>query len=125
MQVNHGRPWSLIEIKDSQHGHGENSQTIRKENIMTQGVTKLPVAKENRLEPQEAASWRPLLSLQREINQVFDQFDRNWSRSLTSLTETGGHSSHTRFSILSRRLAWRLHGRRWRSTSSTRRKPMR
>lgn len=45
---------------------------------MTQGVTKLPIAKENRLEPQETAPWRPLLSLQREINQVFDQFDRNW-----------------------------------------------
>lgn len=45
---------------------------------MTQDVTKLPIAKENRPSLRETAPWRPLLGLQREINQVFDQFDRNW-----------------------------------------------
>lgn len=44
---------------------------------MTQSVTKLPVSKEAKAAP-ERAPWRPLLNLQREINQVFDQFDRNW-----------------------------------------------
>lgn len=45
---------------------------------MTQSVTKLPVTKDDRPIPRETAPWRPLLGLQREINQVFDQFDRNW-----------------------------------------------
>jgi len=44
---------------------------------MMQTVTKLPVTKEE-APKQEAAPWRPLLSLQREINQIFDQFDRGW-----------------------------------------------
>jgi HSP20 family protein len=46
---------------------------------MTQSVTKLPVTKEQKLSQREAAPWRPLLSLQQEINQLFDQFDRGWN----------------------------------------------
>jgi len=45
--------------------------------MMTQTVTKLPVAKEE-TQRQDAAPWRPLLGLQHEINQIFDQFDRGW-----------------------------------------------
>jgi HSP20 family protein len=41
-------------------------------------VTKLPVTKETKLSRPEPAMWHPLLSLQREINQIFDQFDRGW-----------------------------------------------
>jgi HSP20 family protein len=41
-------------------------------------VTKLPVTKETKLSRPEPAMWHPLLSLQREINQIFDQFDRAW-----------------------------------------------
>ncbi|WP_119269544.1 Hsp20/alpha crystallin family protein [Taklimakanibacter deserti] len=41
-------------------------------------VTKLPVTKEAKLSRPEPATWHPLLSLQREINQIFDQFDRGW-----------------------------------------------
>lgn len=44
---------------------------------MTQSVTRLPITKEEKTSP-ASASWRPLLGLQREINQIFDQFDRNW-----------------------------------------------
>ncbi|WP_119390809.1 Hsp20/alpha crystallin family protein [Taklimakanibacter lacteus] len=41
-------------------------------------VTKLPVSRETRLGKPEVAPWHPLQSLQREINQMFDQFDRGW-----------------------------------------------
>jgi HSP20 family protein len=53
-------------------------EITEKEDIMTQGVTKLPITKADKPTQQVAAPWRPLLSLQQEINQVFDQFDRNW-----------------------------------------------
>lgn len=41
-------------------------------------VTKLPVTKEAKVKETASATWQPLRSLQREINQVFDQFDRGW-----------------------------------------------
>jgi HSP20 family protein len=49
---------------------------FEKEDIMT--VTKFPIT--NVAKPKELASaiWHPLQSLQREINQVFDQFDHGW-----------------------------------------------
>src|SRR5262245_32811379 len=40
-------------------------------------VTKLPVTKENP-KGTEFAMWHPRRNLQREINQIFDQFDRGW-----------------------------------------------
>ncbi|QIG48924.1 Hsp20/alpha crystallin family protein [Nordella sp. HKS 07] len=44
---------------------------------MTQSVTRPPITKEGKAPP-ERAPWLPFLSLQREINQAFDEFDRNW-----------------------------------------------
>ncbi len=44
---------------------------------MTQSVTRLPITKKEKTSP-APAPWRPLLGLQREINQIFDQVDRNW-----------------------------------------------
>ena len=44
---------------------------------MTQSVTKLPVAKDDKAR-QDTAPWQPLFSLQREINQIFEQFERGW-----------------------------------------------
>jgi HSP20 family protein len=41
-------------------------------------VTKLPVTKEAKSKETELAMWQPLRGLQREINQIFDQFDRGW-----------------------------------------------
>jgi HSP20 family protein len=45
---------------------------------MTESVTKLPITKIEKAGKPEAAIWHPLRSLQREINQVFDQFDHGW-----------------------------------------------
>ncbi|WP_119269557.1 Hsp20/alpha crystallin family protein [Taklimakanibacter deserti] len=44
---------------------------------MTQSVTKVPVTKEERAGRQDLAL-APLQNLQREVNQLFDQFDRGW-----------------------------------------------
>jgi HSP20 family protein len=44
---------------------------------MTQGVTKLPVIKEARAGEQDS-TLAPPKNLQREVNQLFDQFDRGW-----------------------------------------------
>ena len=41
-------------------------------------VTKLPVTKETKMKEPGATVWHPLRSLQSEINQMFDQFDRGW-----------------------------------------------
>jgi HSP20 family protein len=41
-------------------------------------VTKLPVTKVAKPKEMTSPIWHPLQSLQREINQVFDQFDRGW-----------------------------------------------
>lgn len=41
-------------------------------------VTKLPVTRENKLSKPDPAAWHPLRSLQREINEIFDQFDGGW-----------------------------------------------
>jgi HSP20 family protein len=41
-------------------------------------VAKVPVTKETKLKEPQPTTWHPLRSLQREINQVFDQFDRGW-----------------------------------------------
>jgi HSP20 family protein len=39
---------------------------------------KVPVTKEIKPQAPESALWHPVRSLQREINQVFNQFDRGW-----------------------------------------------
>lgn len=44
---------------------------------MTQGVTKLPVIKEARAGGQDS-TLAPPQDLQREVNQLFNQFDREW-----------------------------------------------
>ncbi|MGE0005459.1 MAG: Hsp20/alpha crystallin family protein [Parvibaculaceae bacterium] len=52
-------------------------------------VTKLPVTRETKLKEPESAMWHPLRSLQREINQVFDQFDRGWRPFQRSIFDVG------------------------------------
>ena len=41
-------------------------------------VTKLPVTRESKLSKPGPAAWHPLRSLQREINEIIDQFDGGW-----------------------------------------------